>query len=121
MDNKKEIYSKISRVFQAWLNCVESGSSLWEENHESTIKEIVKNYLPYGAGFDSGTEFDFDNSKPEKLIFKTSFHHMDENGFYEGWTDHLIKITPSLGYGFNIKVTGPNKNEIKDYIYEVFS
>jgi len=45
---------------------------------------------------------------------------MDENGYYCGWSDHSIIITPSLAFGFDLRITGRNVRDIKDYMAEVF-
>ena len=44
---------------------------------------------------------------------------MDDAGFYDGWTGHTITITPSFS-GINLRISGPNRNDIKDYLYETF-
>lgn len=41
-------------------------------------------------------------------------------GMYVGWTEHTITVTPSF-IGLNVKVSGRNRNEIKDYIADHFS
>lgn len=119
--NTRETYSKIASLFHAYLTCVDSGNTEWEDKHSDTIEFLVKNFFPSGSGFDSGTEFDFDKSKPERLIFKAPFHHMDDMGGYDGWTEHEVIITPSLELGYKMRVTGKNKNGIKEYITECFS
>lgn len=80
----------------------------------------LEKLLPYGSGFDSGCELELEKSTPDKLVIKTSYHHLDDNGFYSGWTDHKVIVTPSLRFGFELRVTGKNKNQIKDYIVEEF-
>lgn len=85
--------------------------------HLIAIEKACKNCLPSGSGFDKGTEFDFDNSNDNKLVFNTSFHHMNSNGLYCGWTDHTVTVTPCFG-GINVKVSGKNYRNIKDYIAE---
>ena len=87
----------------------------------SEIEKCIKSYFPYGSGFDSGTELVFDISTPEKLCFKTSFHHMNENGYYDGWTDHTVIVKSSLVFGFDFKITGKNRNDIKEYITDCFN
>ena len=87
---------------------------------ENKIKEIIKVKFPSGSGFDAGTEFDWEKSNPEKLVFKTHYHHMNEHGFYNGWTKHAIIVTPSFSFDFDIRVTGINRNNIKDYIADVY-
>lgn len=86
----------------------------------SNILEGLCNILPSGSGLDSGCAFDYDNSKETKLIFTTSFHHiMNDNGYYDGWTDHKIIITPKFG-GYDMHITGRDRNFIKDYLYQLF-
>ena len=92
----------------------------WAVKHEEGILELVKEFLPSGSGFDSGTKIDFDRSKPERLVFTTAFHHMDENGYYSGWTNHEVVVIPSFITGVDIRITGPNRNDIKEYMHEAF-
>lgn len=83
------------------------------------VLEEINARLPSGSGFDCGSEFLPDDSKRNRLVFKTSFHHMDDGGCYDGWTEHQIIVTPMFG-GFDIRVTGVNRNEIKEYIGDMF-
>lgn len=83
------------------------------------IKTTVKDFMPSGSGVDDGTKLD-DRSNPDKLEFIASFHHMDENGCYDGWTDHRVIVKPSLVFGTSIRVTGRDRNQIKDYLHELF-
>ena len=80
---------------------------------------ISAEILPSGSGFNGGTRFDIDKSTTDKLVFHTSYHHMSEHGYYTKWTDHTVTVTPSFR-GFNIKVSGRNHNDIKDYISQTF-
>jgi hypothetical protein len=111
-------YQKIASLLQAIINCQKSNNPEWKGKHTETIETIMQN-SPSGSGFDNGTSLDFFKSTPEKLVFNTAFHHMDENGFYDGWSHHDVIITPSLASGFNLRVTGRDRNEIKDYIAEI--
>jgi hypothetical protein len=76
--------------------------------------------MPSGSGVDIGTKLDLGESTSDKLVFSASFHHMDEHGGYDGWTDHKIIVTPSLQFGFNLKITGRDRNQIKDYLSDIF-
>lgn len=118
-----KVYQQIASSFSAMLNCEKTENVDWYERHKETIEELVKRFLPHGSGFDCGTQFDFTYSKPEKLIFITHFHHMDENGFYDGWSEDIkIFVTPSLVFGFNLKITGirrKNKDE-SEFFYDTF-
>lgn len=75
-------------------------------------------HAPSGSGFDNGIEL-CETSTPERLVFLTAFHHMNEHGFYVGWTNHTVVVTPCFT-GFNIRVTGRNKNCVKDLIADTF-
>jgi len=59
-------------------------------------------------------------STPEHLVFHCSYHHMNENGYYDGWTDHIVHVTPSLIHGFRLRITGTNRNGIKDYLVDIY-
>ena len=74
--------------------------------------------LPSGSGFDAGTKLE--SADDSRIVFSTSFHHMDENGFYDGWTEHKVTARASLTGGLRIHVSGRNRNNIKDYIADVF-
>jgi hypothetical protein len=114
------LVAAIASALAARENCAKSGNTLWHEKHGERLEELVRNYLPSGSGWDAGTKLDYDKSTPERLIFFGSFHHMDESGGYDGWTDHAIVVTPSLAFGFNVTVKGKDRNDIKDYLTEMF-
>jgi len=113
-------YQQIASVLLARNNCSASGNTEWRHRHEDTIAATVKNHMPSGSGFDNGTVLD-ESSTPQRLVFTTSFHHMDDNGYYCGWSDHSVIVTPDLVFGFSLRVTGRNVRDIKDYIAEIFS
>ena len=113
------IIQKINSTLGAIANCEKNENSEWLERHEETIESIMKN-APYGSGFDSGTLlnkelFVYD----KKIVFTTGFHHMNDAGYYTGWTHHIITITPCFS-SINIRITGKDVNGIKDYIHEIF-
>lgn len=79
----------------------------------------IKKHAPSGSGFDQGTQLDFDSCKKNRIVFTTAFHHMDEHGGYDGWTNHTVVVYPAFD-GFDIRVTGRNRNDIKDYVQSTF-
>ena len=111
-------YQQISSLLAAIENCKRSNNQEWIGRHMDKLEQLLLETLPHGAGFDAGTTLD-GRSTPERLIFNTSFHHINENGFYTGWTEHQVIITPSLQFGFNMRITGKDKNQIKEYIADV--
>lgn len=128
MANRETFFHRVAQALQARANCetkAQAGDSLEHfsamARHWSDYLEwIVKETAPSGSGFDNGTTLDFDASTPQRLVFLTSFHHMNENGFYTGWTEHTVIVTADL-LGLNVRVTGRDRAQIKDYIAEQFS
>jgi hypothetical protein len=112
-------YLTLANKFRAYLNCVASGNEQWMDMHELEIERIMTD-APSGSGVDCGTKFSLELSDRNKLVLTFSFHHMNENGFYDGWTDHRCIIKPDFG-GFRMKITGRDKNSVKDYLYDLFS
>jgi len=45
---------------------------------------------------------------------------MNENGYYDGWTAHTVTVTPSLARAFNLRISGRNRNDIKEMMYQDF-
>ena len=115
---KKPLYVVISSVLQALRNCEAKQSSDWMRTHKERLSKL-NDLLPSGCGFDNGSKLDLELSQPQKLVFNTSFHHMHDTGVYDGWTEHTVTVTPVFG-GFDLKIGGRNRNDIKEYIGEVF-
>jgi hypothetical protein len=84
------------------------------------LESLVKENLPRGSGFDAGTTLVLEKSSQDLLVFNTSFHHMNDGGFYDGWTHHNVRVKASLLFDFQVTVGGINRREIKDYIGETF-
>ena len=86
----------------------------------------LRDLLPSGSGIDNGTRIDIrkcwvKSDEVVKLTLNTSYHHMNDTGYYDGWTDHVVTIRPTLtSSGFSLAITGRNRNDIKDYLGEVF-
>lgn len=111
-------YQVIARAIGARNRCEQTGNIEWQNRWQARIAELVADF-PSGSGFNNGTQLD-DSSTSEKLVFNTAFHHMDENGYYDGWTEHQVIVKPSLEMGFSLTITGRDRNEIKEYIAECF-
>lgn len=115
-----KLYAHIARKMGAYVRCMESPDSGWTNLHMESIESLVAGYMPSGSGIDSGTSFDFARSTSDKLVFTFGYHHMNENGYYDGWTEHKCIVIPSLAFGIDIKITGRDRNGIKDYLYQTF-
>jgi hypothetical protein len=94
----------------------------WEEMHAMHLdraEALAREHLPQGSGFDNGTHLLVGDCKPDRLVFGTSFHHTVE-GFYDGWTNHEIRVKPSLTLDFDLRVTGRDRSDVKEYIAQCF-
>ena len=127
---KTKLYAKLADLVVAKNNCIKHASETndttereraneWKLKHEYQLTFLVSKYMPSGSGFDAGTRLDLNACNANRLVFKTSYHHVDENGSYGDWTEHTVRVYPTFG-GVRMTITGENKNDIKNYIYESF-
>ena len=114
---KLPLYRLIARAGVAADNCAKHGNTEWQQVWEELL-EKCEELLPSGSGFDAGTTIEYASSS--KIVLQTSFHHMDEHGYYDGWTEHVITVIPDLVNGFDLRISGRNKNNVKEYIADVF-
>ena len=112
------LIAHLSSAIQARANCAQSGNTEWLNRHSATIDAIAKE-LPSGSGIDNGTRVDLDRSTADKIVLTTSFHHMNDGGYYDGWTDHTITVTPTFT-GIALRISGRDRNQIKEYLYQTF-
>lgn len=73
-----------------------------QHKHEYALESLMR-HMPSGSGIDSGTKLLLEDSSKDKLVFRVDYHHMDQNGFYCGWSSRLITITPSLISDYNME------------------
>jgi hypothetical protein len=110
---KRKVYQVLAHLV-AWNPPV----SIADERARQ-IREAL-DMLPSGSGWDCGTKLDESKSTPQKLVLYGSYHHMNDGGYYDGWSEHTIVVTPHLAQGFQIKITGRDRNDIKEYLYDLF-
>ena len=121
MRMKEPLYRRLANLVLARQNCKASSNAEWYTRHEAEIKRLVKEHMPSGSGIDCGTGFDFTRSTHDRLVFNTSYHHMNESGMYSGWTEHSVTVVPVLWTPFELRISGENRNDVKDYLHAVFS
>ena len=112
------IYQVIAIKTEAMKDCIKTGKKDWGDKHGEILNSIEKD-LPRGSGIDAGTTIDREQTTRNKIVLNTAFHHIDTNGYYDGWTEHTVIVTPSFD-GIDIRITGRNRNDIKDYLHEIF-
>lgn len=114
-----KVYQKLASPVGALKRCQERNNEEWVDRHQDTIDELMQG-APSGSGVDSGTELLIPQCGDERIVLSCDYHHMDDNGMYSGWTHHQISVTPSFVGGFTLKISGPNRNQIKDYLGDLF-
>ncbi len=115
----RNVITMIASAVAARANCAEFGGPR-KEAFDRWTEQLEAIDLPSGSGFDNGSSVDIGQSTEDRIVLSTSFHHMTE-GTYDGWTDHEIIVTPSLVHGYDVEVTGEDRNDILEYIADVFS
>ena len=105
---------KLANNLKAFRSCNDE----WKTINKQSIEKL-ETLLPHGSGFDGTMEIDVNKSKDNLIVIEFEFHFMDENGYYDGWETYKLKIIPSF-QGYNLKIVGKNRNQIKDYFYDVF-
>ena len=120
-----KVYQKIALTFNAYQQCIKNENITWQNKYEETIKEVIKT-LPSGSGIDKPIKFDFEKSNFDKIILYSSYHVIDEDGYYDGWIDFDVIIKPDW-IDFKMKIQGKFSNygkckadSIKNYIYDTF-
>lgn len=114
------LFRNIATACQARRYCLTSGNVEWAHRWDAYLDRIEKECLPSGSGFDAGTTIDREKSGPDRLVFLTSFHHMNATGYYDGWTEHTVTIRPTFT-GPDVTVSGRNRNDVKSYIVDTFA
>jgi len=121
--NRKVVFYKaIANTVNARKNCIESNNEEWIEKHENSIDRF-NDMLPSGCGIDTGTKIDLDNSGRDKIVLYSSYHVMDENGFYTHWIDFDVTVKASLLFDIDINVRGKfgRNQDIKEYLTELYA
>ena len=109
----------IASTIDAYKRCLETGNKEWADKHRERLAQL-EHELPSGSGIDCGTKIDLDRSYIDRVTLTFSYHHMNENGFYVGWTEHTAVIRPAFD-GLRIDITGRNRNDCKEYFHQVYS
>lgn len=115
------LYRLIATAIDALKRCEERNNTEWVTRWRAQLDDIARSILPSGSGIDCGTTIDVDASRAECVVLNMSFHHMTEHGFYDGWTEHTIRVRPSLIHGITLTIGGRDRNDIKEYLHEVYS
>ena len=113
------------RLYQLFAKHI-TGSKLkppYNEAHLDRLDELLYK-LPMGSGIDAGSTIAFEECKPDKIVFNSAFHVMDNQGFYDGWIEFKVIVRPSfMGFDLEIKPLQRKRyfnDYLRDYIFDVF-
>lgn len=118
VSTRQPLYQWLAAAIEAMKRCKANGNA-YASKWEAMLEDVEQNLLPSGSGVDNGTKIDYDKSSDEKIALVFSFHHMDENGYYDGWSAYKVGITASFS-GIYVKVNGSNRNDVLDYLQQTF-
>ena len=113
------LYRLIASIAEARLNCQANNNAEWFDRHSERLDYIARELLPSGAGVDSGSKIDLERTTAGKIVLTTAYHHMNDGGMYDGWTEHAVVVTPCFD-GIDVRVTGRDRNDVKDYLGDLF-
>lgn len=116
----KPLIHAIAETIAALQHCDRSGNTEWRHRHAARLSQLAAR-LPSGSGIDAGTTIDVDASTTDRIVLRTSFRHMTDDGMYDGWTEHRIVVRPSFLGTIDIQISGRNRNDIKDYLSDIFT
>ncbi len=125
----EKVYQVIANKLNASLMLAKNNiQNEWSEKHPEDIEKIVNEYMPSGSGFNTGTNFSFEKSNPEKLIFESEYEYMNNNGMYAGSIPFTVTVKPSLIGEIDVTVSGRFSKlptylgeDLKDCIVETFN
>lgn len=110
----------IAQHFDGWYRAVKESNNQRMDTNSVFIDRICDLVMPHGSGIDGNhAKLDFDRSKPNRLVFAPfDFHHMNDGGYYDGWSEHELIVSASLAHGYELKITGRDRNDVKEYLYQ---
>ena len=129
----KKIYKALATKAYSRLRCIDSINESsnsdnienwkkWTNRYEDEIDNIMRNHFPYGSGVDNGCTFNYEKSCGNRLVINSGYHCMNENGYYDGWVNFTVTLTPDLelDYKLNIRGNFGKYRHVKDYLYQIF-
>lgn len=119
--NQPTVVQFLASTLLAIENCSKRGGMTDVQRKHNKRFEKVMSTAPSGSGIDKGTRYygcEIERGDVIKIAFQVGFHHMDHNGFYDKWTEHVV-VRPSF-LGVNVSVTGRDRNDVKDYLLQVY-
>ena len=116
---KTTLIARIARTIQARQSCITTNNIEWIDKHEDYLIRELQSKLPSGSGIDSGCKIDIEKSQVNRVVITFGYHFMNDNGYYDGWGDYKLIVTPEFD-SINFKIIGSDRKGIKEYLYDLF-
>jgi len=108
-----KVYQQIASKIQAIANCEKSNNVEWFNRHTGDLSRLEKEYFPHGSGFDSIVGTIIEKSSRDKLYIFFNWHCMNDGGYYDGWLNLDLIVTPAF-HGFDLKIKWYTKSNDND-------
>lgn len=107
-------------IYHIAKNCdwLKSVNEAYRDQCEDNLDKLEQ-MLPSGSGIDAGTKIDREKSGKDKVIINFEYHHLNGDGYYDGWTQHKLIVKPTF-MGIEMNIQGRDRNDTKDYLYDLF-
>lgn len=115
----RPLYRAIASELERYQRGTKEGKP-FADNASLALDQLEK-LLPSGSGIDSGTTIDRETNPAKGLRLSFGYHHMNDGGYYDGWTKHTAHVTPTLFSDFDLRITGRDRDGIKDYLHDTFN
>lgn len=114
---QKTVAQAIHAALVAIANCNQTANDEWRVRWQDYIARISRECLPSGAGIDNGTRVLGLTSESRGFELVLDYHHMNDTGYYTGWTEYRAYIRPAFN-GLEITLSGRNVNDCKEYLHQ---
>jgi hypothetical protein len=119
----------LATALVAFRNCVKSGNTAWRDRWADRIDAIERS-LPHGSGLDGDVEIDREWPARKEILVTFDYHHMNGDGFYVGWSRHVMAIYPEFDgisvridphvFAPGIEIDDWERDCLYDYLSELF-
>lgn len=90
----------------------------WCKRWAAYVTRISRECLPSGSGIDNGTRILEQTRDGRGFVLLLDFHHMNAEGYYDGWTEHRVTVRPAFS-GLHLSIEGARLSENGEYLTQV--
>ncbi len=116
-----KLYDKLISYIEEIDKSAKRGNIVLALENSDEAKRLTWKYMPSGNGIVEGPTISITESTCKKLVFTFKFRHLDSDGQYDGWTRHTVIAKPSSRFGFYVRVSGTDWNNVLSDMEHVFT